>query len=145
MKKIKINKKTKIGKPTIRSRFFYMKNLEKLKVKNAIIGILAGVISGLFSTGGGMILVPAFIYLLKIKDVKARGTSVFCILPMVLTSSIFYYKGNYIDWKIALLCATGGTIGGYIGAKILKRLPEKILKISFTGFLIYVSFRMITG
>lgn len=113
-------------------------------LKKVIIGILAGIVSGLFSTGGGMILVPAFIYLLKFEDTKARGTSVFCILPMVLTSSFFYYKGNYIDWKIAFLCAIGGSIGGYIGAKLLKKLPEKVLKIAFTIFLIYVSFKMIT-
>ena len=114
-------------------------------VKKIIIGILAGIISGLFSTGGGMILVPAFIHMLELEDTKARGTSVFCILPMVLTSSIFYYKGNYIDWKIALLCAIGGAVGGYIGAKLLKKLPEKTLKIAFTIFLIYVSFKMITS
>ena len=122
-----------------------MKSLENFKFRNVIIGTIAGIVSGLFSTGGGMILVPAFIYLLKINDTKARGTSVFCILPMVIASSIFYYKGNYIDWKIAVLCAIGGAIGGYIGAKLLKKLPEKILKIAFTGFLIYVSFRMITS
>ncbi len=113
-------------------------------VKKVIIGILAGIISGLFSTGGGMILVPAFIYLLNLEDTKARGTSVFCILPMVVTSSFFYYKGNYIDWKVAIFCAIGGAIGGYIGAKLLKKLPEKVLKISFTVFLIYVSFKMLT-
>ncbi len=113
--------------------------------KNIIIGILAGIISGLFSTGGGMILVPAFIYLLKLDDTKARGTSVFCILPMVIASSIFYYKGNYINWNTALLCATGGAIGGYIGAKLLKKLPKKVLKIAFAIFLTYVSFRMITS
>ena len=113
--------------------------------KKICIGILAGIISGLFSTGGGMILVPAFIHMLELEDTKARGTSVFCILPMVLTSSIFYYKGNYIDWKIALLCAIGGAVGGYIGAKLLKKLPEKTLKIAFTIFLIYVSFKMITS
>lgn len=113
-------------------------------VKKVIIGILAGIVSGLFSTGGGMILVPAFIYLLNIEDTKARGTSVFCILPMVITSSFFYYKGNYIDWKVALLCAIGGAVGGYIGAKLLKKLPEKVLKIAFTIFLIYASFKMLT-
>ena len=113
--------------------------------KKICIGILAGIISGLFSTGGGMILVPAFIHMLELEDTKARGTSVFCILPMVLTSSIFYYKGNYIDWKIALLCAIGGAVGGYIGAKLLKKLPEKTLKIAFTIFLVYVSFKMITS
>lgn len=114
-------------------------------IKKIIIGMLAGIVSGLFSTGGGMILVPAFIHLLNLEDTKARGTSVFCILPMVLTSSFFYYQGNYIDWKVALLCAIGGSIGGYIGAKLLKKLPEKILKIAFTIFLVYVSFRMITS
>ena len=110
---------------------------------NSIIGLLAGIVSGLFSTGGGMILVPAFIYLLKIEDSKARGTSVFCILPMVITSSFFYYKGHYIDWEIAILCAIGGTIGGYIGAKILKKIPEKKMKIIFTIFIIYAAYNMI--
>ena len=110
---------------------------------NSIIGLLAGIVSGLFSTGGGMILVPAFIYLLKIEDSKARGTSVFCILPMVLTSSIFYYKGNFINWNVAILCGIGGAIGGYIGAKLLKKLPERYLKIAFTIFLCYVAIKMI--
>ena len=114
-------------------------------VKKVIIGILAGIVSGLFSTGGGMILVPAFIYLLELEDSKARGTSVFCILPMVLASSFLYYKENYINWNIAFLCALGGSIGGYIGAKLLKKLPKGVLKIAFTIFLIYVSFKMITS
>lgn len=113
--------------------------------KKIIIGISAGIISGLFSTGGGMILVPAFIHLLKLDDTKSRGTSIFCILPMVITSSFFYYKGNYINWKIAVLCAIGGTIGGYIGAKLLKKIPEKYMKIAFIIFLGYISFRMITN
>lgn len=90
-----------------------------------------------------MILVPGFMYLLKMDSQKSRGTSVFCILPIVLTSSFFYYKGNFIDWKIAILCGLGGAIGGYIGAKLLKKLPDKILKIAFTIFLIYVSLKMI--
>lgn len=82
-------------------------------------------------------------YLLKMDSQKSRGTSVFCILPMVLTSSFFYYKGNFIDWRAAILCGAGGAIGGYIGAKLLKKLPDKILKIAFTIFLIYVSLKMI--
>ena len=65
------------------------------KIKKPIIGLIAGIICGLFASGGGLILVPAFIYVLKMKDKIARGTAVFCILPMVVTSSIFYYKENY--------------------------------------------------
>lgn len=78
-----------------------------------------------------MILVPAFIYLLKLDNTKARGTSVFCILPMVATCGIFYYKENYIDWKIAILCAIGGAIGGYIRCKIIKKITRKSFKNCF--------------
>lgn len=77
-------------------------------IKKSIIGLIAGIICGLFSTGGGLILVPAFINILKVEGKIARGTSIVCILPMVITTSIFYYKKQYIDWKIALLCAVRG-------------------------------------
>ena len=86
---------------------------------------------------------PGFIYLLKIEPRIARGTSVFSILPMVIVSSIFYNKSDFVDWKIAIFCGIGGAIGGYIGARLLKKLPEKILKIAFTCFLIYVSYKML--
>lgn len=112
-------------------------------MKKMIIGLLAGFVSGLFSSGGGMILVPAFVYILKIDENKARMNSVFCILPMVITSAFFFYKNNYIDWKIGILCAIGGMIGGFLGAKILCKIPDKYLKIAFLLFLIYCSIKMI--
>ena len=93
---------------------------------------------------GGMVLVPAFAFL-NLDTQKARGTAIFCILPMVITSSIFYYQSNYIDWKVSILCAIGGSIGGYIGAKLLKKLPEKILKISFIIFFLFISFKFINA
>ena len=84
-----------------------------------------------------------FVYILKMDDVEARSTSVLCILPMVVTSGIFYYKNTYIDWKVGMLCAIGGIIGGVIGAKLLNKISEKYLKIAFTIFLIYAAWRMI--
>lgn len=113
--------------------------------KKALIGVIAGIICGLFASGGGLILVPAFIYLLGIEDKKARGTAVLCILPMVFTSSIFYYKDKFIDWKIGIMCAIGGIIGGVIGARLLKKLPTKYVRIIFTCFLLYVSIKMLIG
>ena len=119
--------------------------MDKNFIKQIFIGVLAGFISGFFATGGGLILVPGFVYFLKMKPQESRGTSIFCILPMVIISSLFYYKSNFINWEIAIPCAIGGTIGGYIGAKLLKKLPDKVLKIAFTIFLIYISLKMITG
>lgn len=110
---------------------------------SSITGLLAGMVCGLFGTGGGMILVPIFIYILKVESKKARATSICCMLVMVITSGIFYYKSNYINWNIGLLSALGGVLGAYFGSKILKKVPDYILKIIFICFLIYVSYRMI--
>ena len=112
-------------------------------IKKIIIGILAGMICGLFGTGGGMILVPTFVYMLKIEPKKARATSLCCMLVMVITSSIFYYKNNYINWQAGGLCAIGGIAGGFLGAKLLKKVPDYILKIISICFFIYVSYNMI--
>lgn len=112
-------------------------------IKKVLVGISAGIICGLFGTGGGMILVPAFIYMLKIESKKARATSICCMLVMVITSSIFYYRNNYINWQVGILCAVGGTIGAYLGANLLKKIPDYILRIIFIIFLIYASYNMI--
>lgn len=112
-------------------------------MKKFFIGILAGFICGIFSAGGGLILVPAFTNMLKIEDKKARATSIFAILPMVITSSIIYFRNNLIDWRVAFYCGIGGGVGGAIGAILLKKLPVKVLKITFIVFLIYTSVKFI--
>ncbi len=112
-------------------------------VKRILVGLVAGIISGLFTAGGGLIIVPALLYTLKMEPKKARATSLFCILPMVLVTAIFYGKNNFIKWDIGIKCAIGGIIGGIIGAKLLNHLPEKYLKIVFVGFLIYAGLNMI--
>ena len=111
--------------------------------KSIVIGIMAGIISGFFSTGGGMLLVPTFLYFLKMEDKKARATAALCILPMVVTSGIFYYQNNYIDWNIGILCGIGGIFGGYLGAKLLKKLDAKYFKLAFICFLIYTSIKFL--
>ena len=112
-------------------------------MKNKIIGIIAGLISGLFGAGGGMILVPAFSFLNKMDEKESRATSIFCILPLVVTSFFLYFKNRYIDWNIGIKCAIGGIIGSVIGSILLRKLDDKILKILFTIFLIYTSIKML--
>lgn len=106
-------------------------------MKILLIGIIAGLISGMFSAGGGVILVPIFVYLLNLNEKRARATSLFCILPMVIVTAIVYSRNNFIDWNIGIKCAIGGIIGGIIGGKLLNKIPSKYLKISFIVFLFY--------
>ena len=114
-------------------------------LKKILVGLIAGIICGLFAAGGGMIVVPALIHIFKLEDTKARATSVFAILPMVIASGIFYYTNDYIDWNLGIKCAIGGTIGGVIGAKLLGKISTQTLKIMFVIFLVYTSIRMIIG
>ena len=117
--------------------------MKKDILKQIMIGLIAGIISGLFGAGGGIILVPAFIHIFKLNDAQARGTSLFVILPIVITSSIFYYNNDYIKWDLGIKCAIGGIIGGIIGSKLLKKLSDKILRITFIIFLAYASVKTI--
>lgn len=112
-------------------------------MKIMLIGIISGLISGMFSAGGGLILVPIFVYLLNLSEKKARATSLFCILPMVITTAILYSRNHFIDWQLGILCAIGGVIGGIIGGKLLNKIPAKHLKISFIIFLFYAGISII--
>ena len=108
-----------------------------------IAGLIAGIISGFFGAGGGMILVPFLTLVMKCGEVSSRATTILCIFFMVLISSLFYYKENSIDFILALKCSIGGIIGGIIGSKLLISLDKKILKIFFIMLLIYSGSRMI--
>ena len=105
--------------------------------KKILLGIFVGFISGMFASGGGLLLIPAYVYLFKSTEKEARATAIFCILPMVITTAIFYGSSNLIDWRIGFLCAIGGIIGSFIGSKLLNKLNSKYLKIIFIAFLLY--------
>jgi len=109
--------------------------------KKVLIGVISGIISGLFGAGGGLILVPIFVHYLKLGEKEARATTIFCILPMVITSGIIYSNNDLINWDLAIKCAIGGIIGSIIGTKLLRSLSNKTLKLIFIMFLIYVSLR----
>lgn len=108
-----------------------------------IIGIISGVISGFFGSGGGMVLVPLFSHVLKLDEVKSRATTIFCMTFIVITSSIFYIKQSYINFELGIKCAIGGVVGGFIGSKLLMNMKSKYLELIFIVFLIYSATRLV--
>jgi len=108
-----------------------------------IAGLIAGIVSGFFGAGGGMILVPFLTLLMNKDEVEARATTILCIFFMVLTSSFFYFKEDSVDWILALKCSFGGIIGGILGSKLLINLDKKVLKIFFIILLVYSGGKMI--
>ncbi len=115
----------------------------KNKYKLAAIGIAAGLINGLFGSGGGTIVVPALVFLMKLEDYKAHATAIPIILPLSIISVTIYLLNNKISLKIALLVAIGGIGGSYVGAKLLNKIPVKYLRKIFGGVIIYTAIRMI--
>ncbi|HEX9510275.1 MAG TPA: sulfite exporter TauE/SafE family protein [Puia sp.] len=109
-------------------------------VSLVIVGLLAGMLSGLVGLGGGVIIVPALVYILGFSQHQATGTSLgILLLPAGIFAVMSYYKRGYIDVKVVLLIFTGFLVGGYMGSKLSLSLPEGTLKKIFAIALILIA------
>ena len=108
-----------------------------------IVGFFAGIVSGFFSSGGGLIILPFYLLMLKLDDVKARATTIFCILFITSVSAFFYLKETHIDWVLSLKCGIGGIFGSFFGSKVLNKINSRVLNILLACFLVYAGERMI--
>lgn len=115
----------------------------KLKIVYCIVGgILVGFINGFFGGGGGMIVVPLLIFLLGLEEKEAHATAIFVILPLSIASSIIYITKNSLDYINLLTCGLGVVLGGLIGALLLNKMNNKVLRIIFSGVMIIAGIKM---
>jgi uncharacterized membrane protein YfcA len=114
-----------------------------------IIGLAAGMLSGLVGVGGGIIMVPALIFFLHYNQHQAQGTSLGVLtLPVVIIASLYYYHqckkmGTPMDLKVIGLLAIGFVGGAYLGSKLAISLPTEILKKIFAIILFYTAIKML--
>lgn len=109
-----------------------------------LIGLFAGVFSGMIGLGGGLIIIPALIYLLHMDQFSAQGTSIALMLPPIgLLAAINYYKVGALNVRYALIIALTFFIGGYFGSKFALSLPADTVKKVFAFTLIVVAIRML--
>lgn len=118
-------------------------NNKKSKIKLLLIGLVIGLVNGLFGSGGGTIAVPALVFILGLTQHKAHATAISIIFPLSLVSTFLYFRHGVLNLKIASIVAAGGIIGSYIGAKNLKKVPDNILRKVFGIFMIIAAIRMI--
>ena len=109
----------------------------------AVIGLVTGLANGLFGSGGGTIAVPAMVHFLGAEEHKAHATAISVILPLTVISSVFYIIRGFADWGITIRVTLGGLVGGYIGAKLLNKCPDKLLRKIFTAFMAAAGLKMI--
>src|SRR5579871_565408 len=109
-----------------------------------IVGLVAGVLSGLVGVGGGIIIVPALVFILGFSQHQAQGTSLgILLLPAGIFAVLNYYKQGYIDLKVVFILFVGFLIGGYLGSKISLSLSEAAVKKIFAIVLVVIAGKML--
>ncbi len=110
----------------------------------ALIGLTAGVLSGLFGIGGGVLIVPALMYGLGFSQSLATGTSLAILLPPVgIAAVIVYYRHGAVDLKAAMVTAVMVMLGSWLGAKFAVGIDPVMMKVFFGVFLIVLGIYMI--
>lgn len=102
------------------------------------IGILVGLLSGLFGIGGGTLIVPALVLWLGMSQRKASGTSVAAILPTAIVGVITYGLAGHVDWIAGICLAIGAILGAQVGSYLLDRINLAVLQWSFMAFLFLI-------
>lgn len=111
-----------------------------------LIGLTAGFVGGALGLGGGIIIVPALIYLLNFSQHQAQGTSLMVLLfPVGIFAVMNYYRAGYIDWKLALILMLGVVVGSYFGSMVSIKIPAVTLRRIFGIFIVLVGIKMILG
>lgn len=112
-----------------------------------IIGLSAGILSGLVGVGGGIVMVPLFVLFLGLTQHNAQGLSLAVMLPPVTFLAVYNYhtagNGGNIDWRIALTVSLLFAIGGFIGSKIALQIDQRMLRKIFGVFMLFVAVKLI--
>jgi len=101
-----------------------------------LLGLGVGLLVGLMGVGGGIVLVPALVYLLGYSQHMAQGTSLLLQLPPIgIGPLVFYWKRRRVDVQAGIVCAAGFLLGGYLGSDIALAIDRRHLQGMFGAFL----------
>jgi uncharacterized membrane protein YfcA len=110
-----------------------------MEVLAAILGLLGGVLAGLFGVGGGILFVPTLVLVLELTQLHAEATSLLAILPAVLAGAWRQQRYGNVDRRAALLVGLGSVAGVAGGVELAKALPEDVLRRLFAVFMLIVA------
>ena len=111
-----------------------------------VLGLVAGVLSGLVGIGGGIVVVPALVFLFGFSQHQAQGTALAMMVPPVgLLAAWTYFKQGHVDLTVAALLCLGFFFGGLFGARIATHVSNEALEKLFGVVLLAVSLKMIFG
>ncbi len=109
----------------------------------ALVGALAGVLSGLLGIGGGIVLVPGLIAIARLDQRLAHGTSLAATLPIAVASFVTYLVHGNVDWSVAGWLSLGAVIGAVVGTNLLAVLPKRTITIVFIAIVVVTAVRLL--
>ena len=115
----------------------------KKKAAMILAGLFIGAVNGLFGAGGGMLAVPCLTYIGSLDEKSAHATAIALILPLCLVSSIAYGVGASFENGVVLPTVLGVTIGGILGACLLKKLSSNVVSFLFYALMLFAGLKMI--
>lgn len=108
-----------------------------------LIGLAAGIISGFLGIGGGIIIIPALVYLLGYSQQNAQGTSLGLLLPPIgILAVLNYHNAGFVNIKAAAIMCITFIIGSYFSSKIVVEMPEAVIKKAFGVFLLFYALKL---
>jgi uncharacterized membrane protein YfcA len=109
-----------------------------------ILGVLAGILSGLVGIGGGVVIVPALVFLFGFSQQSAQGTTLALMVPPIgILAAWTYYRQGHVDLKIAGFVCLGFLLGGLLGARFASGLSNVMLERIFGIALLLISLKML--
>lgn len=114
----------------------------KKKAAMILAGLFIGAVNGLFGAGGGMLAVPCLTYIGSLDEKSAHATAIALILPLCLVSSIAYGVGASFENGVILPTVLGVTIGGILGACLLKKLSSNVVSFLFYALMLFAGLKM---
>ena len=110
-----------------------------------LLGVLGGLISGLFGVGGAIVIVPGLVLIAGLSQHHAHGTSLAALaIPIgIIVGALNYYKRGQVHIGYAVVIALGMIVGAYFGSKLAGQLPDLMLRKAFGGFVLLVSLKLL--
>jgi len=111
-----------------------------------LLGLIAGIFSGVIGIGGGIIIVPALVFLFGLSQHQAQGTTLALLVPPIgILAAWTYYRQGYVNLQIAAFICLGFFFGSLLGAKVATGLSDTVLEKVFGVALLLISLKMIFG
>ncbi|MCK3684651.1 sulfite exporter TauE/SafE family protein [Maribellus sp. YY47] len=109
-----------------------------------LIGLISGILSGVFGIGGAIIVIPALVFIIGLSQHEAQGTSLAFMLPPVgILAAWNYWKEGYVNWKIALILSITFVVGAYLGSHFTLNISDRTLRKLFGMLMIVMAIKLI--